>query len=129
MRASHAERDSTADVLKAGYAEGRLDQQEFDRRMGLAQSAVTQGELQRLIGDLPGGAFTEPAPPPAVPAVYAPHHPVPGPYAIPVRPWMPPPPVTRTNGSAIAALICGVLVLFYGITALPAVILGHTARA
>jgi hypothetical protein len=39
----------------------------------------------------------------------------------------PPPP---TNGNATAALVCGLLTLFTGgVTSIPAVILGHKARA
>jgi uncharacterized membrane protein len=144
MRASHAERDRAGDVLKAGYAEGRLDKDEFDRRMHLAQRAVTQGELQRLLHDLPQGPSAQPSGAqgvPGSPAPYAPHAPLaprhgylpaygPPLAATPMpvhQQW--PPPSRRTNGSAVAALVCGLTVMFYGLTAIPAVILGHKARA
>lgn len=127
MRASHAERDRAADVLKAGYAEGRLDKDEFDRRMGLAHHAITQGDLRQLISDLPSGPLGQQnAPAPMV--VHGP--PMPMPYGPPMHPMPYPPPVpARTNGTAVASLICGLLVLFYGLTAIPAVVLGHKARA
>jgi uncharacterized membrane protein len=36
MLASHADRERTVDVLRAGFAEGRLQQAEFDRRVARA---------------------------------------------------------------------------------------------
>ena len=47
MRASSADRERTVDVLKAGFAEGRLTQDEYNDRMGRAYSARTYGELIR----------------------------------------------------------------------------------
>jgi hypothetical protein len=109
MRASNADRDRTIDVIRAGFVEGRLDKQEFDERVDLAQRARTYADLLPLTRDLPVG------PMPVTP------HPMPaGPY-----------PVERstTNGSAIAAMICGLLAFpSLGITAIPAVILGNSAR-
>lgn len=119
MRASHADRERTLDVLKAGFAEGRLGQAEYEQRMGRAQQAQTYGELHALIADLPQGPMAVPAP---APQQYG------QPYqAVVPRTFLPPPP--QTNSSATAALICGVLTPIYGITAIPAVILGHKARA
>ncbi|MTE20525.1 DUF1707 domain-containing protein [Streptomyces sp. TRM43335] len=120
MRASNADRERTIDVLKAGYAEGRLGHAEYEQRMGRAHQAQTYGELHALVADLPQGPM---AVPPPSPQQY------PQPYqavAVP-RTFLPPPP--RTNNSAVGALICGVLIPFYGLTAVPAVILGHKARA
>ncbi|MDG9704408.1 DUF1707 and DUF4190 domain-containing protein [Streptomyces sp. DH37] len=119
MRASHADRERTLDVLKAGYAEGRLDHAEYEQRMGRAQRAQTYGELHVLIADLPQGPMAVPAPAPQqYPQPYQPMVP---------RTFLPPPP--PTNNSAVAALVCGVLTPLYGVTAIPAVILGHKARA
>ncbi|WP_344632810.1 DUF1707 and DUF4190 domain-containing protein [Streptomyces glaucosporus] len=119
MRASHADRERTIDVLKAGFVEGRLGKTEYEQRLVRAQQAQTYGELHTLIADLPQGPMAVPAP---APQQYA------QPYqqAVP-RTFLPPPP--QTNNSATAALICGVLTPFYGVTAIPAVILGHKARA
>ncbi|MGK5448718.1 DUF1707 and DUF4190 domain-containing protein [Streptomyces radiopugnans] len=118
MRASHADRERTVDVLKAGYAEGRLSLAEYEQRMGRAHQAQTYGELHALIVDLPQGPMAVPAPAPQYAQPYQP--------AVP-RTFLPPPP--QTNNSAVGALVCGVLTPFYGVTAIPAVILGHKARA
>ncbi len=53
MRASDAERDLTVDRLTAAFVEGRLDHEEYDRRVGLALGAVLLGELRPLTADLP----------------------------------------------------------------------------
>ena len=50
MRASSADRERTVDVLKAGFAEGRLTQDEYNDRMGRAYSARTYGELTAADG-------------------------------------------------------------------------------
>lgn len=115
MRASHTDRERAADVLKAGFAEGRLTKDEYERRVTAAYQAMTYGELQSLIADLPQGPVPMaygPAMSPAVPPTF--------------RPFPPP----STNSSAVAALICGVLTpMTWGATAIPAVVLGHKARA
>jgi len=53
LRASDAERDEVAQVLSQHFAEGRLDQVEFDERLGRAMSAKTRGDLATLLLDLP----------------------------------------------------------------------------
>jgi hypothetical protein len=53
MRASDAERDLTVDHLTTAFVEGRLDHEEYDRRIGLALGAVLLGELRPLTADLP----------------------------------------------------------------------------
>lgn len=53
MRASSADRERAVDVLKAGFAEGRLTQDEYNDRMGRAYAARTYGELAALTADLP----------------------------------------------------------------------------
>jgi hypothetical protein len=113
MRASHADRERAVDVLKAGFAEGRLPQQEYEQRITRAYQAQTYGELQLLVADLPQGP---------VPQALVAQRPVPQTFMP-----MPPPP---TNGSATGALVCGILTsMTMGLTAIPAVILGHKARA
>jgi hypothetical protein len=115
MRASDADRERATDVLKAGFAEGRLRQSEFEDRLTRVQRANTYGELQALVADLPQGPGHQPPP---QQAYYGPGRPM----AMP----LPPP----TNGNATGALICGLLTLFTGgATGIPAVILGHKARA
>lgn len=65
MRISDAERTEVADRLSLHYSDGRLDQEEFDRRLHQAMSAVTQADLNGLFADLPDAtqAGTATAPP------------------------------------------------------------------
>jgi hypothetical protein len=107
MRASSADRERAVDVLKAGFAEGRLTQDEYNDRMGRAYAARTYGELATLTADLPAGASPMPA--------------------WPVPAYQPPP--SGTNSMAIAAMVLGVAEFFTaGLTAIPAVVCGHIAR-
>lgn len=53
MRVSDAERQQVADTLAEHYAAGRLDQSEFDERVGRAMSAKTRADLAGLVDDLP----------------------------------------------------------------------------
>lgn len=117
MLAAHADRERAVDVLRAGFAEGRLPQGEYEKRVERAYQARTVGELHVLVADLPQGPVPQQqvqmqtmAP---VPRTFLP---------------MPPPPVP-TNGKAIGALVCGISVIFSGgLTAVPALVLGHMAR-
>jgi uncharacterized membrane protein len=107
MRAASADRERAVDVLKAGFTEGRLTQDEYNDRMGRAYAARTYGELSTLTADLPAGAM---------PAVW----PVPAPVYQPAM---------STNSLARASLILGVAEFFsMGLTAIPAVICGHLAK-
>lgn len=110
------------DVLKAGYAEGRLTAAEYEQRMGRAYQSYTYGELSLLISDLPQGPVPGMMPGP-MPG------PMSGPIGQPIPPTFLPPPSRPTNPYAIGALICGLGVCLGGITAIPAVILGYTAKA
>jgi len=53
LRVSDAERQAVADRLAEHFADGRLDQAEFDDRVGRAMSAKTRGDLSGLFSDLP----------------------------------------------------------------------------
>jgi hypothetical protein len=107
MRAAAADRERAVDVLKAGFTEGRLTQEEYNDRMGRAYGARTYAELLTLTADLPTGAM---------------------PVAWPV-PVYQPPVSTSTNSLARASLILGVAEFFsMGLTAVPAVICGHVAK-
>ena len=104
MRAATADRERAVDVLKAGFAEGRLTQDEYNDRMGQAYSARTYGELAALTADLPMGPLP----------------------VAPVHAYQPP---AGTNSMAIASMVLGVAEFFtMGLTAVPAVICGHIAR-
>lgn len=103
MRASDMDRDRAAEVLKTGFAAGRLTKDEYDEHVHWVYTARTHGDLAQVTSQLPGGG---------------------------VALFMPPAPVVRgTNSLAVAALVCGVAEFFtLGLTAIPAVILGHMAR-
>jgi uncharacterized membrane protein len=105
LRASDTDREQLVDVLKGAFSEGRLTQDEYTARMEQAYTAKTYGELRALVSDLPG--------PPAaqVPYVFTRYQ--------QQRP---------TNSLAVASMVFGLATPLFGLTALPAVILGHKAR-
>ena len=53
MRVSDAERNAVAEQLGVHYADGRLDQAEFDERISRTMAAKTRGDLGGLFDDLP----------------------------------------------------------------------------
>jgi hypothetical protein len=53
LRVGDAERADVADRLSKHYADGRLDQAEFNQRLDQAMSAKTQFDLHGLFADLP----------------------------------------------------------------------------
>lgn len=110
MLAATADRERTVDVLKAAFIEGRLSQEEFDARSARVMAARTYADLAAIIADLPVG---------------------PGGTVAPYQPYYPPAvPVPPTSGLAIGSLVCGIAEIFtLGFAAIPAVILGHLARA
>ncbi|MGW7520836.1 DUF1707 SHOCT-like domain-containing protein [Streptomyces sp. NPDC054796] len=55
VRASDADRDRVADILREALAEGRLDAEEHGERIDAVYSAKTVGELEPLVRDLPAG--------------------------------------------------------------------------
>jgi hypothetical protein len=111
MLAATADRERAIDVLKAGFAEGRLTTDEYDERLTQVSGARTYGELALVVADLPAGPVNAGYYPPAG---YLPP-PVPAPAVI--------------NSLAVASLICGVAEFpTLGLSALPAVILGNKAR-
>ena len=57
MRASSADHDRVAEILKAAFAEGRLTREEFDVRLGQVFASRYFAELMALIDDLPVTAF------------------------------------------------------------------------
>jgi Domain of unknown function (DUF1707)/Domain of unknown function (DUF4190) len=109
MLASTADRERALDVLRAGFAEGRLTKDEHDARVSRVYNARTYADLAVVTADLPGG------------------------QASVMSAWPPPAPVwqpanTSTNGLAVASLICGIgQLLTAGLTGIPAIVLGHTA--
>lgn len=61
IRASDRERDAAVQRLQTAFAEGRLDDGEFDERMRTALAARTRADLDGLLTDLPAGPAS-PAP-------------------------------------------------------------------
>ncbi|WBB63431.1 DUF1707 domain-containing protein [Streptomyces sp. WMMC500] len=69
LRASDADRDRVADILREALAEGRLDPEEHAERIDGVYNAKTVGELEPLVRDLPvgrraAGPAAAPPPPP-----------------------------------------------------------------
>ncbi|GGX89764.1 hypothetical protein GCM10010324_39260 [Streptomyces hiroshimensis] len=61
LRASDADRDRIADVLRDALGDGRITAEEHAERIGAVYRARTLGELEPLVGDLPvdGGARSQ----------------------------------------------------------------------
>jgi hypothetical protein len=56
LRASHADRDRTVELLRIAGGDGRLTADELDERVEAALEARTLGELERLTLDLPAAS-------------------------------------------------------------------------
>jgi hypothetical protein len=54
LRVSNDERDAVAEILRREHVAGRLDNDEFDERLGRCFSARTYADLDALIADFPG---------------------------------------------------------------------------
>ena len=99
MRAADADRDHVLECLNIAYSEGRLSKDEHDGRLENALSARTYADLDQLVTDLPAARAT------AVPSV------------------------AKTNGLALASLVCGLAPFVFGPpVAIPAIVFGHVAR-
>jgi hypothetical protein len=105
MRACDADRERTADILRGAFVEGRLTQEELDERLSQVYTARTYADLAAQTADLPM------------------HRP------LPVLPAARPMAARTTNSMAIGSFVCGLLqICSLGLTAIPAVVLGHSAR-
>lgn len=105
MRACDEDRERTADLLRNAFVEGRLSQDELDERLGKVYTSRTYADLAEQTTDLPVQRQLPVLRPPLA--------------------QRPP----GTNGMAIGSFVCAVLELFtFGVTSVPAVILGHSAR-
>ncbi|MGW1954224.1 DUF1707 SHOCT-like domain-containing protein [Streptomyces sp. NPDC001920] len=60
LRASDADRERVAEVLRDALAEGRLDMEEFEERLDATYRARTYGELAPITRDLPVGEVAVP---------------------------------------------------------------------
>jgi hypothetical protein len=112
MRAAAVDKERAVDVLKAGFAEGRLTKEEYEDRVGQAYTSRSYAELARITADLPSGPLGALSPRPQTPPSPPPYYPV-----VPAR--------QRTNGMAIASLVCALLP---GIPGFVAIALGLAAR-
>ena len=123
LRASHADRERAIDVLKAAFAEGRLDQDEYTDRVGQVQVSRTYADLGALVADLPVGPFGTLAPAPSAD----------GPLPVPSPP--PSPPQLRPSQRAsmtplvIAALIAAIMAPTIAIPVLAVVACINVARS
>ncbi len=107
LRAADADRDHVARVIGTAYSEGRLSKDEYDARLEAAFTAQTYADLDRVVSDLP------PRPAEATLVTESPG-------TIPAA---------RTNGFAIASLICGLGQFIVGpLATIPAIVFGHMAR-
>lgn len=61
LRASDADREKVADILRDALAEGRLDMEEFEERLDATYKARTYGELAPITRDLPAAGVGVPA--------------------------------------------------------------------
>jgi hypothetical protein len=64
LRASDADRERVAALLRQATAQGRLDFSELDERLGAVYAARTYAELEPLTRDLPAAASSYGRPPP-----------------------------------------------------------------
>jgi Domain of unknown function (DUF1707) len=106
--ASSADRERAVGVLRAGFTEGRLTQEELDDRVAQAYAARTYGQLWALTADLPAGALPYPQF-------------LPGQGALVPQDAAPP-----THWKPAAALIITALVIFTLAALITAVITAHT---
>ena len=107
--AANADRERAVGVLRAGFTEGRLPQDELDERVAQAYAARTYGQLWALTADLPVGALPYPQFPQGPGAL------VPVEAAAPPSQWKP-----------AAALIITALVIFTLAALITAIITAHT---
>ena len=70
-RASDRERDAVVQRVQDAFAEGRLDDTEFDERTRAALTARTHAELDALLADLPAAPGSAPAVPGRGPGRFA----------------------------------------------------------
>ena len=99
MRTSDVDRDRVVERLNVAFSEGRLSKDEYDGRLENAFSGRTYADLDQIVTDLPAVRGTVATP------------------------------VTRTNGLAMASLVCGLAQFAFGpLAAIPAIVLGHVAR-
>jgi hypothetical protein len=103
--ASSADRERAVGVLRAGFTEGRLSQDELNERVAQAYAARTYGQLWALTADLPAGAL---------------------PYPQGAGALVPQAPATPSQWRPAAALVITALVIFTLAALITAIITAHT---
>jgi hypothetical protein len=103
MRASTADRESAIETLKSGFSDGRLTQEEYSERVGLAYASRTYDDLTAITWDLPA----------------------PGEVTGLRRATEPQPVERQLNGLAVSSVV---LACFPGLLSMLAVVLGLAAR-
>jgi len=73
LRASEADREQAAEILKVAFVQQRLAKDEFDQRVGRALAALTYADLDALTADLPAAPPARPRPHPAAVKTRRPH--------------------------------------------------------
>jgi hypothetical protein len=120
--AATADRERTVGTLRAGFAEGRLSQDELDERVARAYAARTYADLWALTADLPVGPY--------------PVGPYPGGYGPPVVAWptqvmaqdgavVVPDGVEASSWQSAAALLITALVIFTLAALVTAIVTAH----
>jgi Flp pilus assembly protein TadB len=61
LRISDSDRTQATDRLSKHYGDGRLDEEEFSKRLDQAMNAKTHADLDGLFADLPGPEAGDPA--------------------------------------------------------------------
>lgn len=133
LRSSHADRERAADVLKAAFAEGRLDQDEYTERVGQVHASHTYAELAALTADLPVGPLGTLFPGSLFPGALVPAASAgPGSPAVPAEAAQAADRSRPVSQLAIASLFFGLATLLFPVlpvTLFPAIILGVAALA
>jgi Domain of unknown function (DUF1707) len=115
--AATADRERTVGTLRAGFAEGRLSQDELDERVARAYAARTYADLWALTADLPIGPYPVGYGPPVV--------------AWPARVMAPdggvvvPDGAEASNWQSAAALLITALVIFTLAALVTAIVTAH----
>jgi hypothetical protein len=109
--AATADRERTVGVIRAGFAEGRLSQDELDERVAQAYAARTYGELWALTADLPAG--------PLPLAAFSPY---------PQGTVAPTDPATAASWQSGAALLITALVIFTLAALVTAIVTAHAGQ-
>ncbi|MHB8394915.1 MAG: DUF1707 SHOCT-like domain-containing protein [Candidatus Dormibacteria bacterium] len=98
VRASDSDREAVVDELRQHHAEGRLELDELEDRVGTAYRARTMGELVPVLADLPR----------------------------PLLPPPPPPPLWQRLGPSVVYLVPAVLVVGVGASVVAGAVTGHS---